>query len=211
MVDFQHVLSASAALAADLPGHVFIGGVAVYLHAVNCDAAREGAELSHDSDLMVSLWDFMTLRSSAEVVSNKRLKKHQVILDGVEFDVYVERNNNLIVPYDEVYACAVTYGDVRVAAPEHLLLLKLEALADREGTAKGDKDARDLVSVALVGKGRVRAGMLSPYLRDDHVKVLERVARSRVFEEVCGGNVHEARKLRRFFEDYVRKVSRSST
>jgi hypothetical protein len=207
MDEFQRILRVSAQLASELQGHVFIGGVAIYLHAVNGKAARAMAEASHDSDLMVSLSDFSVLRDTVEIVSNPRLGKHQIILEGVEFDVYVERRNVLIVPYDEIYAHAPSYGDMRVAALEHLLLLKLEAHVDRAGSAKGDKDARDLVSIALASEGRIRASLLSPYLKDVHVKALLRIGRSRIFEELCGGNAHDAKKLRRSFDSFASRIA----
>jgi predicted nucleotidyltransferase len=38
----------------------------------------------------------------------------------------------------------VVLGGIRVASLGHLLVLKLEAFADRRGSTKGDKDAKDL-------------------------------------------------------------------
>src|SRR5262245_5897824 len=104
MSEFQRILAVAERLATEHPGHVFIGGVAVYLHAVNNARTRDLAEASHDADFMLSLADFADLRDTDEVVANRRLSKHQLIRDGVEFDVYVERQNNLIVPYDEAGA-----------------------------------------------------------------------------------------------------------
>lgn len=208
MQEFQHILEASSALAEDLSGHVFIGGVAIYLHAVNSPSARQVAEFSHDSDLMISLLDYSILRDHVEVVANPRLGKHQVILEGVEFDVYVERQNKLVVPYDEIYAHAKTYGNMHVACPEHLLVLKLEAHLDRFGSAKGDKDARDLVSLALASR-KINVRLLSPYLRPEHVEAMRRVGQGRIFEEMCLGNAHEAKRLRVSFNDVVKQVARS--
>jgi hypothetical protein len=204
---FQHVLSVSSLLADELPKHVFIGDIAIYLHAVNNPATRSTSEFSHDSDFMVSLADFSTLRDSQEVTSNLRLGKHQLVLEGVEFDVYVERHNNLIVPYDEVYAHSKLYGNMSVACVEHLLLLKLEAYGSRARSAKGDKDARDVVNLAIVCRGRVRSRLMAPFLRRSHVDSLIKISQGRVFTEMCRGNVHEARKLRERFEDMVQSIA----
>lgn len=196
--DFDHVLGVCEGLAAELPGHVFIGGVAVYLHAVNGRRASQ-VEVSHDADVMVSLSDLSSLRDEVEVVSNRRLGKHQVVVDGVEVDVYVERQNGLAVPYDELFAGADEHGSLRAACPEHLLVLKLAAYASRRESAKGDKDARDLVRLLTTGK-RWRGELASPYLRDDHLELLGRLSRSQVFSEMCARNLHDAKHLKASFD-----------
>src|SRR3990172_2523791 len=140
MGDFRQILAEMERVAATYPGHVFIGGVAVYLHAVNNPKTRGLAEASHDADFMLALSDFADLRDAEEIVPNRRLSKHQLIRGGVEFDVYVERRNGLLVPFDEAAAHAVHYGAIRAACPEHLLVLKLEAYRERMASAKGDKD-----------------------------------------------------------------------
>jgi hypothetical protein len=71
-------------LAREHPGHVFIGGVAVYLHAINNPRTRDLAEASHVADFMLALADFADLRDTDEVVANRRLSKHRLIRDGVE-------------------------------------------------------------------------------------------------------------------------------
>jgi len=206
MDPFQHILNASADLAEDLPGHVFIGGVAIYLHAINTPHADKWAESSHDSDLMMSLADFSDVRDTFEVTDNRRLGKHQIVYDSVAFDVYVERLNSLIVPYDDVFAAAVTYDTLRVACLEHLLLLKLEAHTDRAGSPKGEKDERDLVDIQILSGSKMDEGLVSPYLRDKHLLSLEKVARGRVFLDVCKGNVHAAKKMRKKFEAFARTI-----
>jgi len=206
--DFKHVLDVSLNLAAGLPGHVFIGGVAVYLHTVNHRTTQKYAEVSHDSDVMVSLVDLSVLRDQVEVVANRRLGKQQVIIDGVEIDVYVERQNNLAVPYDELLAHASNYNaehvTMRAACPEHLLVLKLDACLSRRGSAKGDKDERDVVRLASLGS-TFHPELCEPYLGDEHAAVLKQVARSRVFSAMCEYNDHEAKKLRQTFESFLRK------
>jgi hypothetical protein len=206
MDEFQRILGEVARIAEEYPGHVFIGGVAVYLHATNDPRSRDFAEASHDADFMLSLADFADLRDSDEVTANRRLSKHQLFRRGVEFDVYVERQNRLVVPYDEAAAHAVAYGAIRVACLEHLLVLKLEALRDRIDSAKGDKDARDLVTIARVAAGRIRPEVAAPFLRGEHFRILERVAASPVFTYITRGNAHEAKALRGTFSDLVSRV-----
>lgn len=199
--DFGHVLDVCESLAVELPGHVFIGGVAVYLHAVNSRRA-DLVEVSHDADVMVSMADLSSLRDEVEVVSNRRLGKHQVVVDGVEVDVYVERQNSLAVPYDELFAWADSYGTMRVAAVEHLFVLKLVAHECRQGSAKGDKDARDLVRLVTMGK-QWRKDLTVPYLSEKHLRMLEKVSRSRVFSELCCRNAREAERLKEAFDRSV--------
>jgi hypothetical protein len=206
MKTFQHILVEVARLAEEHVGHVFIGGVAVYLHAVNDAKTKDAAETSHDADFMLALTDFADLRDTDEVVANRRLSKHQLIRDGVEFDVYVERQHRLLVPYDEAFAHAVTYDGIRVACLEHLLVLKLEAFRDRRHSAKGDKDARDLVTIGRLAGAKLRAQLAAPYLRDEHVKLLDEVAASAVFTYIARGNAHEAKGLRRAFSEFVKRV-----
>lgn len=203
MDDFQRILAEVARLAAQHPGHVFIGGVAVYLHAVNDPATRHLAEASHDADFMLSLADFADLRDTDEVVANRRLSKHQLIRRGVEFDVYVERQNKLVIPFDEAAAHAVAYDGIRVACLEHLLVLKLEALRDRSASSKGDKDTRDVISIARLCAGKLRAHLVSPYLRERHLELLEAVAAGPAFTYMCNGNAHEAKRLRKIFETFL--------
>jgi hypothetical protein len=205
--EFQRILAEVERLATQYPGHVFIGGVAVYLHAINNPRTKASAEASHDADFMLALADFGDLRDSDEVVPNRRLSKHQLIRGGVEFDVYVERQNTLIIPFDEASAHAVAYGAIRVACLEHLLVLKLEAFRDRVGSAKGDKDARDLVTIARIAGGKARASLASPFLREDHLKALDRVAASPVFTYIAKGNAHEAKAIRTTFNHFVEAVT----
>lgn len=195
-------------LAKSLPGHVFIGGVATYLHTVNSPLTKKLVESSHDSDLMISLADLSDLRDATEVIGNPRLGKHQVIVDNVAFDVYVERNHKLIIPYDDLFAHAISYGPMRVASLGHLLLLKLEAYIDRAGSRKGDKDERDLVNIGILTGSKPNDEELSPFLRDKHVHALEMIARSRVFTDLCRGNTHDAKTMRRAFERFVLQTTK---
>ncbi len=207
MSDFQQILGEVERVAETYPGHVFIGGVAVYLHAINNPKTKGFAETSRDADFMLALADFADLRDSDEVVANRPLNKHQVIRGDVALDVYVERQNNLVVPFDEAAAHAVTYGSIRVASLEHLLVLKLEAYRDRVASAKGDKDARDLVTIARLSGGKARRSLCAPFLRDEHFKALDKIAKSPVFTYIAKGNAHEAKVLRVKFSDFVAAVS----
>lgn len=187
---------------------VFIGGVAVYLHV---EAARGPKslmlEFSHDGDFYISAADFLDLIDVEDVTANYRLHKHQLTKDGIEFDVYKEYSNRLRVRYEDVAMASVVIENVRVAALEHLLLLKLDAYADRHGSAKGRKDERDLIRIGYLLSAGMNRSLLAPYLSKDHVIVLDSLKRSPEIVELCGGNAHEAAKVRAAFEKTANSIA----
>lgn len=177
-------------------GAVFIGGVAVYLHSYK---KNEGLlEISHDADFYLSLRDFADLRDLEEVTANRRLQKHQFIKNGCEFDVYVERNNSLSVHFDDIMKHSTVIDGIRVAALEHLLVLKINAYMDRKASAKGGKDLRDIIKIIItLDPGAIKSEILNRYLAikqyDEITK--ETDADKNVFLTLVGGNKHEASKL----------------
>ena len=198
--DFDELLTACGDLAALFPdGLVFIGGIAVYLHAIHTPSVLALAEFTHDADCYVSLADMGDLRDIEEVTPNRRLSKHQLIKRGFEFDLYTERQSRLIVPYDAIVAHAVVHEPFRVASLSHLLVLKLEAYRDRRQSAKGDKDAKDLFRIAAIAAARSRpfdARLAATYLRDDHLELLNEVHKSPVAIAMAEGNSPAAKRLR---------------
>ena len=203
MPSFDKILDLCASLGQNLPDLVFIGGVAVYLHAVDRANKVVSPEASHDADLMISFADYGILKDEAEITHNRRLAKHQMIVDDIELDVYVEHLNNLIVPYDEVFMHSTTVEGIRVACLEHLLVLKLEAFKTRGGSGKGEKDRRDVAKIGLLLGRRADVGLVAPYLRSELVSLLKNVAKSSVFFELCAQNAHAAKKARSLFETFV--------
>ena len=144
--DFRELLTACQEIAITFSeGVIFIGGIAVYLHAINGDSTSGLAEFTHDGDFYISLADMADLRDIEQVTANRRLSKHQLIKRGFEFDIYTERQSSLIVPYDQVAAYSETFDELRVACLEHLLVLKLEAYRDRRNSSKGQKDSKDII------------------------------------------------------------------
>ena len=206
MQTFDKVIRECRELGESYPDAVFIGGVAVYLHASHAGTGVP-PEVSHDADFMVSVLDYGALKDVEEVTANPRLGKHQMLSGGVEFDVYVDRWNKLVVPYDEVASYSAVVEGVRVASLEHLLVLKLEALGKRGHTRKGDKDRGDVVQLGLMLGRRARENLLAPYFRQDYLESLLTVAGSALFYELCGGNAHDARRVRESFTDFVGTLS----
>lgn len=178
-------------------GLVFIGGIAVYTHAINTPQCSHMAEATHDGDFYISLADMADLRDIEEVTPNRRLNKSQIIKEGFEFDIYTERLSGLIVPYDQVMAHSNSYGGVRVACLEHLFVLKLEAFRDRLHSSKGAKDARDLFRIGALAKQiNFDASLAAPYLDEEHLGLFDRLRKSTEAIAMAGGNAVTAKKLR---------------
>jgi hypothetical protein len=180
-------------------GIVFIGGIAVYLHAVNNPATRGYAEATHDGDFYISMADMGELRDLEELTPNRRLSKHQLIKAGFEFDIYTDRHFSLTVPYSAAIAHAQSYGSLKVASLEHLFALKIEAYRDRKSSSKGSKDAKDLIRIAAIAAARKKtldAGLINVYLRDEHMLLLDDLVRRPEFVAMTRGNAMEAKRLR---------------
>ena len=184
-------------------GIVFIGGVAVYLHARAGRVPENWIEFSHDGDLYISLSDFGDLRDTEEVTANRRLTKHQFIKNGIDFDVYLEYNNGLRVPYADARAHSVVIEQTRVASLESLLVLKLDAFAARRGRAKGRKDERDLIRIAhlMAPPYRPDRRQLKPYVTDRDVELLDTVLRASPEFVKMSSDHKQTKRLR---EDFAR-------
>lgn len=188
---------------------VFIGGVAVYIHVSGAKDAAGFIETSHDADFYISLADFADLRDVEEVTANRRLNKYQIVKDGLEYDIYLEHNNALAVPYHEVFARSTVIEGIRVACLEHLVVLKLNAWQDRRGSAKGRKDERDLIKLCwLMAKQGFDAGLVRPYLTAEQAGLLSNLPKSPEFLAVTSGNMHAARPLREACERVAKELAK---
>ena len=208
MQSFSRILDLCQSFSDTLPGVVFIGGVAVYLRASEAGVETIVPESSHDADFMISFSGYGGLKDMEEITYNSRQHKHQMVVDEVEFDIYVERLNGLIVPYDDVYAQADAIGTVQVACLEHLLVLKLEAFKSRKHSSKGEKDRRDIVKIGLLLGRKPRLDLIEPYMREELADHLREVAKSSVFHDLCGRNAHAASGMREEFAAFADDVIR---
>ncbi len=210
--EFENLITACLEVAGLFPeGVVFIGGIAVYMHATNVAETIALAEFTHDADFYISFADMGDLRDIEEVTANRRLSKHQMIKRGFEFDIYTERQSTLIVPYDVVLAASSVIGGMRIASLEHLLVLKLEAFHDRKDSAKGDKDAKDVIRIAAVatrGPQKFRAARAAPYLTDEHLPLLSRVEKGPYAMSLARGNAMQAKQLRQDLSAIIAQLRR---
>jgi len=200
--EWPKLLAACRELAELFPeGLVFIGGIAVYFHSGK--TPDNFGEFSHDGDFLMSLADFADLRDLYEVTRNRRLTKHQLIKNGIEFDVYVEHQNNLAVPFDEALCYSEIIDGVRVASLEHLLVLKIDAANARAGTGKGDKDDRDVARIVLL-MGEPRMEILDKYLDQNRLHCIKRlIPRPEPFVAIAHGDT----KLARDYRDRYRRAA----
>jgi hypothetical protein len=200
---WQRVWAAVRTFAHTYPEDVIaVGGVAVYLHARAAADADLPEEYTHDADVCVALTAWSDIRDAHEVTANRRLSKHQLVIDGVEFDVYLEHSHALRLDYAELAHGAVTIDGVRVAGLEHLLLLKLSAFRERGQSAHGRKDRRDIAKLLVLLDGASPRAALA-HASDDDVVALSSVLDSDAFAELAAGNAHHAARLRKRASGFV--------
>lgn len=188
------------------PEMIFIGGMAVYLHTVNKDQSAQFAEATKDADVYISLSGFSDLRDIEELSQNARLSKHEFRKNGFSFDVYTERQSSLPVPYADVAAHAHTFDGVRVAAPEHLLVLKLEAAVNRHGSEHGRKDAKDVIRLLLVAGGALDASLSVKFMQEAHLAHLHLILKGVEFISLAKGNAQLAKRLRQTCQGTVDRI-----
>jgi hypothetical protein len=125
---------------------VVIGGWGVYFWARKLK--------SRDIDIYVDQDNFYKLqaeavKTGATIKRNPRLKKFEVLMEGVEVDIYTPFMCNLVVPCFDMFQAGMISNieGFNVAAPEVLLLLKAQAAKERWHSEKGVKDRADIISL----------------------------------------------------------------
>lgn len=118
----------------------------------------------------------------------------------------MERRHLLRVPYDNVAWHSEVIGGIRCAALEHLLLLKLDVARDRQGSAKGDKDRRDLIRVLLLMQSP-RVDRRSRFWNHEDEALLPGIATApEPFLQMTGQNAKETKRLRETFRDHSQGI-----
>lgn len=118
---------------------VLIGGWAVYLYTHELK--------SKDIDIICSFEGMAELRRDFVAQKNARLKKYEIKLDGFDLDVYVPFYSELGIKVETILETAVVHEGFKVPRLVDLVILKLSAYHDRQGTLKGEKDKIDLLSI----------------------------------------------------------------
>ncbi len=200
---WERLLTLARRVSSEFPDAVFIGGVAVACHAMRANA--DLVESSHDADLYLSLAGKNEMRDRYEVLRNERLGKDSVLVEGEDFDLYVERQHRLAIPYDEASAFAEVIDEINVAALEHLLVLKLDAARDRRGSSKGDKDLRDIARIVVLLESP-RAQLLVNHLDEQRLAALGMLETQRDIFSRMGLNPHDGRKMRRRLDEHLLRI-----
>jgi len=89
-----------------------------------------------------------------------------------------------------------------VASLEHLLLLKIDAYMDRKGSAKGDKDQRDLVRIVHALQRSMHGRRFSGYATFDDITALDVTSKSAELRAMAK-TPREAANLRKEFAEVI--------
>lgn len=119
---------------------ILIGGWAVFLYAHSLK--------SKDIDLIIDYKELAKLKNDYDVIKNERLKKYEIKQDEIDIDIYLPHYSDLGIEILQIQKNCITREGFTVPQVEILLLLKLYAHKERQGSLKGKKDEIDILSLA---------------------------------------------------------------
>ena len=141
----------------DLP--IFIGGIATYIYSQKYSLQEV---TTHDADLFIGYNEYYQLEDLyGPLKFNNALKKMEIVVNQVDFDVYLEDQSDLLYSYQDMFTHSRVLNDIRVPAPEHLIALKLKAALDRIHSDRGKKDKADLIKLISISSKDVNNAILS--------------------------------------------------
>ena len=110
---------------------IVIGGVATYLYSIKREIDEDIIEFSHDGDFVINNQSLDDLQDYYGVANkNMRLKKHELKINDVDYDLYTEDKHTLLYSYKEMNEHSELIGTIRVPCIEHLIKLKTIAYND---------------------------------------------------------------------------------
>jgi len=121
---------------------ILIGGWAVFLYSKSLK--------SKDIDIIIDYEVLSKLKDEGELVKNERLHKYEINEGNFDIDIYVAHYSRLGVDIEEIKKSVVVKDGFSVPALEVLFLMKLFAWHNRRGSAKGQKDELDVLSLAFL-------------------------------------------------------------
>lgn len=121
---------------------ILIGGWAVYLYSKSLK--------SKDIDIIVDYEVLAKMKEMDEVFKNERLKKYEINTGHFDVDIYVPHYSDLGIKAEEIGNFVTNKEGFDVPALEVLFLMKLFAWHNRRGSAKGQKDELDILSLAIL-------------------------------------------------------------
>ena len=89
------------------------------------------------------------LKQHFTLKKNDSLRKYEIIVDGIDIDIYVPYFSRLTLPAEDIRGYSTIVENIRVARPEALLVLKQGAEMDRGDSVKGRKDRLDIMALVL--------------------------------------------------------------
>lgn len=119
---------------------ILIGGWAAYLWS----------QLHKSKDIDIIIKDFKDLdylKKNYDLKKNARLKKYEIIVEGIDVDIYVPHFSRLALPVEEIVKQTVKIENMETVKPEVLLILKQGAELERKNTVKGKKDQIDILTL----------------------------------------------------------------
>ena len=131
---------------AEFPEAVVIGGWATFL--------RTRTAKSHDIDVIVDHATLSQLRSKYQLAPSRHVsgKKFEIVLDGVEVDIYPVYQSTLgrrlHVPVEALITHTERIGHAKVLSAEAQFVAKMAALLDRPDSLPGEKDRHELWALA---------------------------------------------------------------
>lgn len=201
--NWEHLKAIARNLTTEYADAVFIGGIAVATHAGRLGAHFQ--ETSHDADLYLSLVAKSALRDRYEVRRNPNIGKDSALIEGEDVDVYVEHQHPLGIPFDLAIAHAEEIDGIRVAALEHLLVLKLDAAQARIGSGKGEKDVRDIARIVAL-LDNPRKTVLSNYMTEQRSKTLAQIMSRPDLPTILGLNAHDGSRFRTTLNEHTEAI-----
>jgi len=121
---------------------ILIGGWAVFLYSKSLK--------SKDIDIIIDYDVLAKLKEEGELVKNERLHQYEINEGNFDIDIYVAHYSQLGVDIEEIKKSAILKDGFLVPALEVLFLMKLFAWHNRRGSAKGQKDELDILSLSFL-------------------------------------------------------------
>ena len=118
---------------------VLIGGWAVFLYTKSLK--------SKDIDLIIEYQNLDNLKEKFNLIKNDRLRKYEIKQQEVDIDIYLPHYSSLGLPVEEIGNYVIQREGFTVPQIEILLILKQYVFSQREGSAKGEKDRLDILSL----------------------------------------------------------------
>lgn len=208
--DFQKILEDVQEISELLDFNViFIGGVATYLYS---EKHNFFSEFSHDADFYMSQYDIYDLEDMYGVASkNTRLNKSELQIRGVDYDIYIENQNKMIVDYQELMENSIIINNIaRVPAIEYLILLKYQAFKDRQNSHKGEKDARDLLKLMYFGnKEKQNKYIVEQYFDKEMISSLKSINSVKIIDDITDKNSYQSSIIKKEIDSYIDYLSAS--